>query len=201
MRPTPLTRRQRDILDFFERYTIENGISPTFEEIAGALGVNKVTVFGHVAELERKGVLVRAARGVSRALQLTGRSRESSRMAWPILGTVAAGAPIEALEVREEFALVELAPRGADCYVLRVRGDSMVDDGIRDGDYVVVERRTLARNGETVVAVLPDGTATLKRYYLEGNRVRLQPANHNLSPILVREVEIRGVVRGVIRRL
>jgi repressor LexA len=201
MATPPLTRRQRDILDFFERYELEQGISPTLEEIANALGVNKVTVFGHVAELERKGVLVRAARGVSRGLQRTRPTAVERGTRLPVLGRIAAGAPIEALEDREDLDLAELTPPGADCFVLRVRGDSMVEDGIRDGDLVLVERTPTARNGQTVVAILPDETATLKRYYAEAGRVRLQPANSGMSPIVVDEVEIRGIVVGVIRRL
>jgi repressor LexA len=199
MSPAPLTRRQRDILDFFEAYSGKHGISPTLEEIAGALGVNKVTVFGHVAELERKGFLSRSARGVSRGLQIKARvPRSGTRI--PVLGKIAAGRPIEAIEDAEELDLHDLLPPGRECYALHVRGDSMIEDGIRDGDIVLVEQRAEARNGETVVAVLPGEETTLKRYYKERNRVRLQPANAALEPLYVREVEIRGVVVGVIRR-
>lgn len=196
----PLTRRQRDILEFFERYRDEQNISPTLEEIAHALGVNKVTVFGHVAELERKGVLVRAARGVSRALQIADTDLPSTRTRCSILGSIAAGRPIEALESSEELDLQELLPPGRSCFALRVKGNSMIEDGIRDGDIVLVENRKEARNGETVVAVLPDEECTLKRFYREPNRIRLQPSNAELQPIYATEVEIRGVVVGVIRR-
>lgn len=197
----PLTRRQRDILDFFEEYTKAEGISPTLEEIANALGVNKVTVFGHVAELERKGVLTRAAKGVSRGLQLSAREPgESTRGEIAILGSIAAGLPLEALEDPEVLDLHDLTPPHADCFALRVRGSSMIDDGIHDGDFVLIEKCASARNGQTVVAVLPDGTATLKRFYREGKRARLQPANSDFAPIVVDSVEIRGVVRSVIRR-
>lgn len=201
MSHTPITRRQRDILDFFETYTRTHGISPTLEEIAGSLGVNKVTVFGHVAELERKGILVRAAKGVSRGLQLTTPTERTARPSeLQILGTIAAGAPLETLEEPESLDLADLTPPGADCYALRVRGDSMIDDGIREGDLVLVERRSEAHNGEIVVAVLPDETATLKRFYREGAKVRLQPANATLQARIVDSVEIRGVVLGVLRR-
>ncbi|MCY2958726.1 MAG: transcriptional repressor LexA [Planctomycetota bacterium] len=201
MSTIPLTRRQRDILDFFESYTRSQGISPTLEEIATSLGVNKVTIFGHVAELERKGVLTRAAKGVSRALQLTAKPTLPVRATeLQILGTIAAGAPLETLEEPEPLDLADLTPPGADCYALRVRGDSMIEDGIREGDLVLVERRSEAHNGEIVVAVLPDETATLKRFYREGNRVRLQPANAQLQPRIVDSVDIRGVVLGVLRR-
>jgi repressor LexA len=195
----PLTRRQRDILEFFESYRREQGISPTLEEIATALGVNKVTIFGHVAELERKGVLVRAARGISRGLQLAG-SEAGSGTKLAILGRIAAGRPIEAVEDAEELDLADLLPPGRECFALRVKGDSMIDDGIRDGDVVIVERRSEAKNGETVVAVLADEECTLKRFYREKNRIRLHPSNSALKPMYVPAVEIRGVVVGVIRR-
>jgi repressor LexA len=198
--PTPaLTRRQRNILDFFESYVRAHAISPTLEEIATAMEVNKVTVFGHIAELERKGFLTRSARGVSRGLQLAGTGLRSAGKV-NVLGRIAAGRPIEAIEDPEELDLHELLPPGRDCYALRVQGDSMIDDGIRDGDLVLVERRVQARNGETVVAVLDGNEVTLKRLYREGDRIRLQPSNARLKPILVDEVEIRGVVVGVIRR-
>ncbi len=199
----PLTRRQRDILQFFETYCEEHDISPTLEEVAQAFNLSKVTVFGHVAELERKGVLRRSAKGISRGLQIVQES-ESSEAELPglrVLGTIAAGAPIETLEVPEVLPFEELAPPEKDVYVLRVRGDSMIEDAICDGDLVVVDRQGQARDGQTVVAVLPEEEATLKRYYREKDgRIRLQPANARLDPLFVRDVEIRGVVIGVIRR-
>lgn len=201
MSSIPLTRRQRDIMDMFERYTRAHGISPTLEEIASALGVNKVTVFGHVAELERKGVLVRAAKGVSRALQMKTAPLERARNTeLQVLGTIAAGAPLETLEDPQTLDLADLAPPGVDCYALRVRGNSMIDDGIYDGDFVLVEKRSDARNGEIVVAVLPDETATLKRLYREGGKFRLQPSNVMLQARIVDELEVRGIVVSVIRR-
>jgi len=194
----PLTRRQRDILGFFAEYTSAQGISPTLEEVARHFGLNKVTIFGHVAELERKGCLRRAAPGVSRGLQIV---PEDAPAGLRILGTIAAGAPIDTLEIPETLAFEELVPPGSDVYVLRVRGNSMIEDSIRDGDLVLVERRTDPAPGETVVAVLPGETATLKRFYREpGGRIRLQPANAELQPLIVTDVEIRGVVIGVIRR-
>jgi repressor LexA len=195
----PLTRRQHEILDYFRAYQGERGISPTLEEIAAHLGVNKVTIFGHVAELERKGVLKKAARGVSRALQLVDDGSRSTVL--PVLGKIAAGTPIEAVEAPEWLDLAELVPQGREVFALRVQGVSMIEDAIREGDIVLVERRNTAHNGETVVAVLPDGEATLKRFYRESDgEIRLQPANARLSPLRVREVEIRGVVIGVVRR-
>lgn len=198
-RTPPLTRRQRDILDFFVEYRDQNGISPTLEEIAQNFGLNKVTIFGHVSELEKKGILVRAAKGVSRGLQLA-ESAEPTPLRLPVKGTIAAGVPIEAVETEETFELADLVPPHGDVYVLRVRGNSMIEDAICDGDLVLVERRETARNGETVVAVLPGEEATLKRFYRENGHIRLQPANATMQPILTDAVDVRGVVVGVVRK-
>lgn len=197
----PLTRRQREILTIIESYSREHGISPTLDEIAHQLGVNKVTVFGHVSELERKGILSRAAKGISRGIQIVAPAAAASTRTVRILGRIAAGSPIETMEAPEELDLRDLVPRDRDVYALLVRGDSMIEDSIRDGDLVLVERRAHAENGETVVAVLPGEQATLKRYYKEKSGIRLQPANSAMAPILVAEVEIRGVAIGVIRRM
>jgi repressor LexA len=201
----PLTRRQRQILDFFQEYNAAHGISPTLEEVARHFGVNKVTIFGHVSELERKGVLARAARGVSRGLQVVAPSSPAPG-GIPVLGRIAAGAPIEALEAdssseaRELLAWEDLLPKGRDVFALRVRGRSMVEDGIHDGDLVLVERRSEARDGEVVVAILPGEEATLKRLYREPGGFRLEPSNAAMEPIHAPEVEVRGVVIGVVRR-
>jgi repressor LexA len=204
MSSVPLTRRQRQIVDFFQEYTRDNGLSPTYEEIAEHFGVNKVTIFGHVSELERKGVLRRNKRGTSRNVQLVepespapGYSHTSQVS---ILGNIAAGGPIETIQEPEALDLAAMMPDDKDIYALRVAGDSMIDDAIADGDVVLVERREDARNGETVVAVLPDETCTLKRLYREEDHVRLQPANETMDPIYVDEVNVRGVVIGVLRK-
>jgi repressor LexA len=210
----PLTKRQLEILDFYKAYTRERGLSPTLEEVARHFGVNKVTIFGHVSELERKGVLIKSAAKKSRARQLAfedvappasgpsdGEAPAAERRGVvTILGRIAAGSPIEAIEDPEELELADLLPRDRDCYALRVRGNSMIEDGIHDGDLVLVERKSTARDGEMVVAVLPDEEATLKRLYREANGVRLQPANSAMEPIFAPTVEIRGVVLGVLRR-
>ena len=205
MSSIPLTRRQRDILEFLREYTEREGLSPTLEEIAQHFGVNKVTVFGHVSELERKGVIERAAPGISRGLRLVEEDgadepRQDAGPAVSILGRIAAGAPIEAIEAPERLDLNDLIPEGKDVYALRVNGNSMIEDSIRDGDLVLIERRTTARNGETVVAILDGDEATLKRYYREDGRVRLQPANSAMQPIFVDDIEIRGVLIGVVRQ-
>jgi repressor LexA len=195
-----LTRRQRDIVEFFREYRQRTGISPTLEEIAQHFDVNKVTIFGHVAELERKGVLMRRTPRASRALELVDPS-ETARNEWmvPLLGSIAAGRPIDVVVGDEAVDLSEMLPRGRDVYALRVRGQSMIEDCICDGDLVLVEKRETARNGEIVVAVLPDETATLKRFYREDGRIRLQPANSAMEPIWLDAVEIRGVVVGLVR--
>jgi repressor LexA len=201
MSTLPLTRRQQDIIQFLRSYVEEHGISPTLEEIAAQFGVNKVTIFGHVAELERKGVIRRRAKGVSRSLELVDDEDESGGgVSLPVLGKIAAGAPIETIEEPEQLDFADLVPEGKDVYALEVQGESMIEDAIADGDIVLIERRQSARDGETVVAVLPDGDATLKRFYREGDQFRLQPANSTMSPIIVDEVEIRGVVIGVVRK-
>ncbi len=200
MTTTPLTRRQRDILTFVTEYREEQNISPTLEEIAAHFGVNKVTIFGHVRELERKGAITKGGRHTSRSIQPSEEStREKETI--QILGRIAAGAPIETIEDPEELSLQDLIPPGSEVYALRVKGNSMIEDAICDGDLVLVERREEARDGETVVAVLPGEEATLKRFYLEGDGVRLQPANSTMEPIRVPTVEIRGVVVSVIRQI
>lgn len=200
--PLPLTRRQQDILEFLRGYVDEHGISPTLEEIAAHFGVNKVTVFGHVAEMERKGVLKRRARGISRGLEIVDdEEAEGSHVpTLSILGKIAAGAPIETIEEPEQLDFADFVPEGRDVYALQVEGTSMIDDAIADGDIVLIERRETARNGQIVVAILPDGDATLKRFYKEDGRIRLQPANETMEPIYADNVEIRGIVIGVVRR-
>lgn len=195
-----LTPKQLRILTLIRDYQRKHGYSPTMQELAEVLGVTKVTVFEHVNGLEKKGLL-RRSRHRARSLELTSRVAfpdESSR-ALPLVGHIAAGSPIEAVENREELDLEEMFTARSGAFVLKVRGNSMIDDHIADGDYVIVEKRETARNGETVVALLEDGEATLKRFYKEGGRVRLQPANPDFKPIYVDDVKIQGVVMGVLR--
>lgn len=196
----PLTRRQAQIIEFLRTYRGENGISPTLEEMALNFGVSKVTIFGHVSELERKGVITRQERGASRSIQLV-EDEAPSPPSLQILGDIAAGCPIEALEHPETLDLHTLVPRGREVYALRVKGNSMIDDAIADGDLVLIERRQDARDGQTVVAVLPGEETTLKRLYREPGGYRLQPANAAMEPLHVPDLEIRGVVIGVVRSL
>jgi repressor LexA len=198
-----LTPRQMAILRFIRDYQHSNGYSPTMQELADELGITKVTVFEHVGALERKGLLRRLPHK-ARSLELTSLvsfpDEDSSGI--PLLGRIAAGHPIEAIEEPESLNLEEAFAARDNTFVLQVTGDSMIDDQICDGDYVVIEQRRRVRNGEKVVALLDDGEATLKRFYREGRRVRLQPANPDFDPIYVdaRRLDVQGVVIGVIRR-
>jgi repressor LexA len=200
--PMALTRRQREVFDFVRSFVEERGYSPSLEEIGEHLGLSSVaTVHKHVQHLVDKGYL-RKAWNRSRSVEPV--AGEAARgVDLPLLGVVAAGAPIEAIEVEERIAVpAEMVTRRGETYVLRVRGDSMKDEHIQDGDYVVVESRKEARNGETVVALIHGSEATLKKFYRRGARVLLEPANQALRPIEVpaSAVEIRGVVRGLLRR-
>ena len=202
-----LTEKQIRVLRFFRDYRIEKGISPTLDEAAQALGVSKITIHEHLNQLSRKGAIHRD-RAKARAVAILhdpdgddGMSFEGKGPTVPLIGVIAAGRPIEALEDREDMQLTELVPTGERIYLLRVRGKSMIEDHIDDGDLVVVERRETANDGDIVVAILDDEEATLKRFYRERNgMIRLQPANSSMEPIYVSRVQVRGVVRGVVRR-
>ncbi|UCE87212.1 MAG: transcriptional repressor LexA [Deltaproteobacteria bacterium] len=197
-----LTRRQRQILDYLERFIAQHGYSPSLQEIGGHFGLSSVaTVHKHVQHLVDKG-LVRKSWNRSRSVELVS-DPAADGTTLPLLGSVAAGAPIEAIEVEERIGVPpEMIGSAGESFVLRVRGDSMIEEQIRDGDYVVVESRPVARDGETVVALIRGEDATLKRLYRNGATVRLVPANAAMQPIEVpaQEVEIRGVVRGLLRR-
>jgi repressor LexA len=198
-----LTRRQREIYDFICSFVKDQGYSPSLEEIGAQFGLSSVaTVHKHVQHLVEKG-LVRKVWNRSRSVEPVEAPAAADIVALPLLGRVAAGAPIEAIEVPDTIDVPrQLVPRRGDCFVLQVRGDSMIEDQICDGDFVVVESRPEARDGETVVALVGGEEATLKRFYRRGRRVRLQPANSTMKPIEVpaSEVEVRGVVRGLLRQ-
>ncbi|HUW57971.1 MAG TPA: transcriptional repressor LexA [Planctomycetota bacterium] len=201
---TTLTPRQLDVVDMVRQFRTSRGISPTLEEIAATFHVTKATAQDYVRTLCDKKVL-RRRRYAHRSLEVNESAlvdEQSRRL--PLVGRVAAGAPIEAIEEREWVDVGDVLGISAarrSLYLLEVKGDSMIDDGIFDGDLVVVEPRQTATNGETVVALLDDGTATLKRFYREKRRIRLQPRNEKLKPIYTRHVTIRGVVTGVVRSL
>ncbi|MBW2393669.1 MAG: transcriptional repressor LexA [Deltaproteobacteria bacterium] len=196
-----LTRRQREIYDFIRQFVDEKGYSPSLEEIGSAFGLSSVaTVHKHVQHLVEKGFLKKAWNR-SRSVEPMDEER-TGLVELPLLGTVAAGAPIEVFEVDERVAVPqEMVRRRSESFVLQVRGDSMIDEHIQDGDLVVIESRQEARNGETVVALVRGSEATLKKFYKKGPKVILEPANQTLRPIEVpaEEVQIRGVVRGLLR--
>jgi repressor LexA len=198
-----LTRRQREIYDFVCEFIAAHGYSPSLEEIGARFDLASVaTVHKHVAQLVAKGWL-RKSWNRSRSLEPVGADPAGEALTLPLLGVVAAGAPIEPIEIEERIGVPrEIVHRPEASFVLRVRGDSMIDDQIRDGDYVVVERRSDARDGDTVVAVVRGQEATLKKWQRRGALVRLVPGNARMKPIEVpaREVEVRGVVRGLMRR-
>src|SRR5580704_1049940 len=170
-----LTPRQLDVIVAIRNYRHLHGMAPTMQELADQLGTSKVTIFEHVGALEKKRVL-RRDKHKARSLEIVSNEKlpdENRSTKLPLLGNIAAGSPIEAVENREELDLEQLFHSRTGVYVLRVRGESMIEDHLCDGDYVVIERKDHARNGEQVVALLENGEATLKRFYKEGSRVRL----------------------------
>ncbi|MCC6908564.1 MAG: transcriptional repressor LexA [Phycisphaerales bacterium] len=201
-----LTPKQLRILQIIRDRRTRSGYSPTLQEMADELGVSKVTVFEHVEALIRKGALVRDP-NKARSLAIRNDSvvpDEGRPMRFPLVGRIAAGYPIEKVENRDELDLEDFfGPRRGQSgavFALQVEGESMRDEGIWDGDYVLIHRRETARNGERVVAMLPNGETTLKRFYKEHGRIRLQPSNPDFEPIIVSDCQIQGVVIGVIRR-
>lgn len=196
-----LTKRQREIYDYICQFVGAKGYSPSLEEIGANFGLKSVaTVHKHVQHLVDKKYL-RKAWNRSRSVEPVGDGAEANGVALPLMGTVAAGQLTEAIEDDGTVVVpTEMAGRPGESFVLRVRGDSMIEDQIADGDLVVIERRTEARNGETVVALV-GSDATLKRFYRRGNEVRLVPANSQMEEIVVPAdtVTIRGVVRGLLR--
>ena len=200
----PLTKRQREILSFLQEYASDHGYAPSFEEIAKHFNYNSLaTVHEHLTNLERKGYIKRSY-NESRAIDILPSEAFQRAIELPLYGVVAAGAPIEAIQGNESITVPEeFVRRRGEHFVLRVRGNSMIDEQIRDGDFVIVNERKSADNGEMVIALLNSTSATLKRYYRERDgRIRLQPANEQLSPLYVHEndVLIQGVVVGVIRK-
>lgn len=194
-----LTPKQLRVLEHIRKFRDSQGYAPTLEEIARAFKVSKITVLQHLRALEKRGAIKRG-RYQARSIELCGEPT-ARPLQVPLVGAIAAGNPIEAIEEHEVLDLSELIAGRAEPFLLRVRGDSMIEEHIRDGDYVICERRYAAENGETVVAVLPSGEATLKKFFPEKDgRIRLQPANPQMSPIYADSVEIRGVVVGVLRR-
>ena len=200
----PLTKRQKEILDYIGSFINSQGYAPSFEEIAESFGYSSLaTVHEHLSNLERKGYL-RKSYNESRSLELTLPDAGAPSVELPLLGTVAAGLPIEAIVEQETLAVPpDMVSRRTDNYVLRVEGNSMIEEQIRDGDYIVVQAQEQAEDGQMVVALVADEAATVKKLYREpSGQVRLQPANPTLEPIFVDpgEVWVQGIVVGVIRK-
>jgi len=196
-----VTRRQKELLDYLQGYIGTNGYAPTLEEIGRHFALASLaTVHKHLRNLERKGRIRRLANH-SRALELVSESENGKAARVALLGRVAAGTPIEPVESTETVTIPEDMLGRGETYALRVQGDSMVNEGILDGDLVVVERRPEADNGATVVALVR-GEATVKKFYRDRRKVRLVPANEKLAPMVVpaEDVEVRGVVIAVLRR-
>ncbi len=196
-----LTKRQKHLLDYIGGYIRDHGYAPTLDEIGRHFRLSSLaTVHKHLQNLEKKGRLRRLANH-SRAMEVVPDPAKARAVPVPLLGRVAAGTPIEPVETPETVTLPEELLGRGETYALRVRGDSMIGDGILNGDIIVVDSRPTADNGATVVALVR-GEATVKRLYRERGRVRLVPANERLAPIVARagEVEIRGVVIAVLRR-
>jgi len=196
-----LTRRQKEVLDFVSRHIERHGVAPTLQEIGRQLKLSSVaTVHKHLRKLEEKGA-VRRLTHQSRALAVVPAPEVAGGARIPLLGTVAAGTPIEPIETPGTITVPEELLGRGETFALRVRGDSMIDDGIHDGDVVIVESRRDAPNGATVVALV-GGEATVKRFYRRRGRIHLVPANERLEPIIAKEddVELRGVVVALLRR-
>ncbi|MEX2219562.1 MAG: transcriptional repressor LexA [Phycisphaerales bacterium] len=200
-----LTPKQLRILQLIRDWRVRRGYSPTMQELADEIGVSKVTVFEHVEALIKKGALVREpnkARSLSIAEGVSVPD-EARPTRFPLVGKIAAGYPIEKVADQDEIDLNDLVGGRAgrdSTFALKVEGDSMKDEGILDGDYVLCERTEVARNGDRVVALLPDGQTTLKTFFKEDDHIRLQPANPSYDPIRVKFCQVQGVVKGVVRR-
>jgi repressor LexA len=200
----PLTKRQREILSYLASYVGDNGYAPSFEEIAAKFNYSSLaTVHEHLSNLERKGCIKRSY-NESRAIEILPSEHQPRAIEVPLLGSVAAGLPIEEMATGESIGVPDsFVRRSGNHYALRVRGNSMIDEQIRDGDVVVVQERHSADNGEMVIAMTHGTAATVKKFYRERDgRIRLQPANEAMAPIYVHEndITIQGVVVGVLRR-
>lgn len=198
----PLTKRQREILDYLNDFIQQHGYAPSLEEIGRRFGLSSLaTVHKHLTNLQEKGFIKRSWNR-SRSVELIPARVGTRSVELPLLGYVAAGRPIEAITGTETINVPEDLVGKGDTYVLRVKGDSMIDEQIRDGDYVIVEDRKTADNGEMVIALIGGAEATLKKFYREQGRIRLQPANPAMQPMLfdADQVQVQGVVIGVMRR-
>ena len=196
MKLEPLTRKQRVVLDTFEKFSVERGYRPSVAELAEELDLAKSTVHFHLMALARKGYLQHREHGRG-VRMLEAPIGESARI--PVMGAIVAGKPLEANEDRREEVAVPRTMSRGQTYALRVKGDSMIEAGIYDDDMVIVRSQPTVEDGEVAVALLDDGAATLKRIYRDGDRIRLEPANSSMSPIFVDRVTIQGKVVGLLR--
>lgn len=197
-----LTKRQRQILDYINTFLSRRGYAPSLVEIGRKFGLSSpATVHKHLRNLEEKGVITRHWNR-SRSIELASSDLGTAGVELPLLGVIAAGRPVEAFPTVETMTVPEEFAGKGNTYVLRVKGDSMIDEHIRDGDYIIVEERQTAQNGETVVALLDNEEVTLKKFYRRKGRIKLVPANPALKPITVRphDVRIQGVVIAVLRK-
>jgi repressor LexA len=198
----PLTKRQREILDYLNEFIQQHGYAPSLEEVGRRFGLSSLaTVHKHLTNLQDKGFIKRAWNR-SRSVELVQTKAGGRAVELPLLGFVAAGAPIEAVATAESISVPEDLVGKRDTYVLRVRGESMIDEQIRDGDFVIVEDRKTAENGEMVIALLGGSDVTLKKFYRENGQIRLQPANPSMQPLIVPadQLQVQGVVVGVMRK-
>jgi len=195
----PLTKRQAQILQYITGHIAEHGYAPSYREIGKHFGLSSTaTIAEHIESLKAKGYLSHEE-NLARSIQVNQAQTETSGFFVPLLGTVAAGKPIEAVRTDESIDI----PRdmmGGNVFALRVKGESMVEDGIMSGDYIIVESTKTAKNGDIVVALIDQDRVTLKRFYKEKDRIRLQPANSTMRPLYFTQVAIQGRVRGVIRK-
>jgi repressor LexA len=198
----PLTKRQREILDYLNEFIQQHGYAPSLEEVGRRFGLSSLaTVHKHLTNLQEKGFIKRAWNR-SRSVELVETRTGGRAVELPLLGYVAAGMPIEAVATSESIAVPEDLVGKRDTYVLRVRGNSMIDEQIRDGDFVIVEDRKTAENGEMVIALVGSSDVTLKKFYRENGHIRLQPANPSMQPIILpaEQLQVQGVVIGVMRK-
>ena len=195
-----LTKRQKEILDFLKDFVSRNGYAPTFDEIASAFGFrSKGTVYKHIKSLKNKGI-IQHEWNRTRSIEVVGENTQG-RM-FPVLGTVAAGSPIEAIESYEELELPDSFIREGSHYILKVSGNSMIDEQIRDGDFLIIREKEVAENGETVVALIDGSEVTIKRFFSRNGKVELRPANESLQSMELgaERVQIQGIVVGILRR-
>lgn len=198
----PLTKRQAQILEFITKHITENNFAPSYREIGAHFGLSSTaTIAEHIESLRNKGYLT-LTENSARSIQPSNPDEDSSREAYysiPLLGFVAAGKPIEAT-VSNETIDIPKDMMGKNVFALKVKGESMIEDGILSGDYIILEQSRTAKNGEIVVALVNHDQVTLKRFYKEKDKFRLQPANSTMEPIYLKEVSIQGRVRGLIRK-